>query len=178
MMRISPNEISFADVEAFNIIYGRTSKFEKSEYFYRPFEDQAPNLFTIRDRQHHSQDKRLLSHAFSRANVAQHQTAIYDKASHLVERMKQLVMKNEPIPLFPAFRCMTLDTISDFAFGKSTCALDLETFESDIFDAIDKATNSVPFVNSLSPLLLYTSFSLSPVSLPSPTEFRGPSRLT
>lgn len=41
MLRIFPNEISINDPEASSIIYGQTSKFEKSSYFYRAFEDQA-----------------------------------------------------------------------------------------------------------------------------------------
>ncbi|KAK3896972.1 cytochrome P450 [Staphylotrichum tortipilum] len=145
MLRISPNEVSFNDIEASGIIYGQTSKFEKSHYFYRAFEDQAPNLFTLRDRQHHAQDKRLISHAFSRANIVQHQASIWDKAGYLMGRLTKRVRENETIPLFPAFRCMTLDTISEFAFGRSTEALKLEDFESVIFDGIDKATGTVPF---------------------------------
>ncbi len=147
MLRISPNEVSLNDLEASGIIYGQTSKFEKSEYFYRPFEDQAPNLFTIRDRQQHAQDKRLISHAFSRANIVQHQASIVDKAVYLMDRISQRVKDGQTIPLFSAFRCMTLDTISEFAFGRSIGALKLQDFESEVFDSIDKATGSVPFVS-------------------------------
>lgn len=147
MLRISPDEVSFNDIEASGVIYGQTSKFDKSHYFYRAFEDQAPNLFTIRDRQHHAQDKRLISHAFSRSNIVQYQASIWDKAAYLMDRMAQRVKENETIPLFPAFRCMTLDTISEFAFGRSTGALKLEDFESVIFDGIDMATGTVPFVS-------------------------------
>lgn len=146
MLRISPNEVSFNDVDAFRVLYGRTSKFLKAEYYYRAFEDQSSNLFTIRDRQQHSHDKRLLSHAFSRANVAQHYTSMYDKAEYLMDRIKGRAEKNETIPLFPAFRCMTLDTISEFAFGETIGALKKEDFESDIFHAIDRSVGSVSFV--------------------------------
>ena len=147
MLRISPNEVSLNDLEASGVIYGPTSKFEKSKYFYRAFEDQASNLFTIRDRQQHSQDKSLISHAFSRANVIQHEESIYDKAGYLMDRIAQRAKDGQTIPLFPAFRCMTLDTISEFAFGRPAGALRLESFESAIFDAIDNATQSVPFVS-------------------------------
>ena len=97
-----------------------------------------------------------MSHAFSRANVAQHHGAIYDKAEYLMDRIRRRTESGETVPLFPAFRCMTLDTISEFAFGKSIGALETEGFESGIFHAIDKATGSVPFV-SLSLLLGWES---------------------
>lgn len=147
MLRISPDEVSFNDIDASGIIYAQTSKFEKAQYFYRAFEDQAQNLFTIRDRQEHAQDKRLISHAFSRANIVLHQESIYTKAAYLMDRIAQRVKDGQTIPLFPAFRCLTLDTISEFAFGKTTGALQSEKFESEIFEAIDKATDSVPFVS-------------------------------
>lgn len=145
-MRISPNDVSIADLEASGVIYRQTSKFEKSHYVYRPFEDQASNLFTIRDRQQHSQDKKLVSHAFSRANIIQHQACIYNHASYLMDRIAERAKNDETIPFFNAFRCMTLDTISEFAFGKSADALKSENFHSVIFDGIDNATHSVPFV--------------------------------
>lgn len=88
-----------------------------------------------------------MSHAFSRANVVQHHAAIYEKGEYLMERIRQRVADGETVPLFPAFRCMTLDTISDFAFGRSVGALELEEFESDIFRSIDQATGSVSFVS-------------------------------
>lgn len=147
MLRISPDEVSFCDIDAFGEIYGRTSKFTKSEYFYCAFEDQASNLFTMRDRAQHSKDKRLMSHAFSRANVVQHRASIYEKGEYLMERIRQRVTNNMTVPLYPAFRCMTLDTISEFAFGRSVGALELQGFESDIFLSIDQASGSVPFVS-------------------------------
>lgn len=48
---------------------------------------------------------------------------------------------------------MTLDTISEFAFGDSIGALEMQGFESEIFHAIDQATGSVPFVSSPSRLI-------------------------
>lgn len=147
ILRISPGEVSFNDIEASGVIYAQTSKFEKAEYFYRAFEDQAPNVFTMRDRHQHAHDKKLMSHAFSRANIVQHCASIYDKAACLMDRITQRVKDGRTIPLFPAFRCMTLDTISEFAFGKSTGALELEEFESAVFDAIDKSIRTVPFVS-------------------------------
>ncbi|KAJ5549251.1 cytochrome P450 [Penicillium frequentans] len=161
MLRISPNEISINDPEASSIIYGQTSKFEKSRYFYRAFEDQAPNLFTICNRQQHAMDKSLISHAFSRANIIQHEGSIYDKSLYLMGRFTQSVKDGHIIPLFPAFRCMTLDTISEFAFGKSAGALHLADYKSAIFEAIDKATHSVHFFQHfpiLRELLRWTSY--------------------
>jgi hypothetical protein len=46
---------------------------------------------------------------------------------------------------------MTLDTISEFAFGRSTGALKLEYFECVIFDGIDMATGTVTFVSLAGP---------------------------
>lgn len=147
ILRISPNEVSFNDLDASSTIYGPTSRFEKTKFFYRAFEDQASNLHTMQDREQHLQDKRLISHAFSRANIIQHGAAIYDKATYLMGRIEQRAKEGITVPLYPVFRCLTLDTISEFAFGKSLKALELENFHSPIFEGMDKATHSVHFVS-------------------------------
>ena len=67
-----------------------------------------------------------------------------------MDRFTQSAKDEQIIPLFPAFRCMTLDTISEFAFGKSAGALQLGDYKSSVFEAIDKATHSVPFVSVIS----------------------------
>lgn len=67
-----------------------------------------------------------------------------------MDRFTQSAKDGQIIPLFPAFRCMTLDNISEFAFGKSVGALQLSDYKSAIFEAIDKATHWVPFVGVIS----------------------------
>ncbi|KAL3444871.1 hypothetical protein BJX65DRAFT_310462 [Aspergillus insuetus] len=128
-MRISPNEVSFNDIEASDTIYAQTSKFDKSRYFYRAFENPGANLFSLCGRQEHSQDKRLISYTMSRANITSHESSMYDKATFLMERIAQRAKSGQTIPLFRIFRCLTLDTISGFAFGKPSRALHLEAIE-------------------------------------------------
>ncbi|KAL4802082.1 cytochrome P450 [Aspergillus unguis] len=142
VMRISPNEVSFNEIAASDTIYAQTSKFDKSRYFYRAFEVPGPNLFSICDRHEHAQDKRLISHAMSRTNITSHESSMYDKAVFLMDRIAQRAALGQSIPLFPIFRCMTLDTISDFAFGKPSRALHLEDFESETFEAIEKGNGT------------------------------------
>ncbi|KAE8393149.1 cytochrome P450 [Aspergillus alliaceus] len=144
IMRISPNEISFTDIEASDVIYAQTSRFEKSKYYYQAFETPAKNLFSMQDRREHSQDKKLISHSMSRANIILHESSLYDKANFVMDRVAKRAMSGQTVPLFLLFRCMTLDMISDFAFGKSTGASKIENFESSTFDAIDKANSTVP----------------------------------
>ncbi|KAJ0417771.1 cytochrome P450 [Aspergillus carlsbadensis] len=152
IMRISPNEVSFNDIEASDTIYAQASKFDKSRYFYGAFENPGPHLFSICDRQKHSQDKRLISYAMSRTNATSHESSMYDKATFLMERIAQRTETEQTIPLFPAFRCMTLDTISDFAFGKPSGALHLQDFQSHTFEAIEKGNSTVLFFQNF-PLL-------------------------
>ncbi|KAF5855755.1 hypothetical protein ETB97_008473 [Aspergillus alliaceus] len=137
-------QISFTDIEASDVIYAQTSRFEKSKYYYQAFETPAKNLFSMQDRREHSQDKKLISHSMSRANIILHESSLYDKANFVMDRVAKRAMSGQTVPLFPLFRCMTLDMISDFAFGKSTGASKIENFESSTFDAIDKANSTVP----------------------------------
>ncbi|KAL4733478.1 cytochrome P450 [Aspergillus similis] len=146
IMRIPRNEVSFNDIEASDTIYAQTSKFDKSRYFYRAFESPGPHLFSICDRQEHSQDKSLISYAMSRANITSHESSMYDKATFLMERIAQHAQIGQTIPLLSVFRYMTLDTISDFAFGKPSRALHLEDFQSHTFEAIERENGTVLFL--------------------------------
>jgi hypothetical protein len=74
---------------------------------------------------------------------------MYDKATFLMERIAQRARSGQTIPLFRVFRCMTLDTISDFAFGKPSRALHLENFQSHTFEAIEKGNGTVLYVRAL-----------------------------
>jgi hypothetical protein len=89
----------------------------------------------------------------SRANIASHESSMYDKAAVLMERIAERAEIGQTIPLFPIFRCMTLDAISDFAFGKPSRALHLEDFQSHTFEAIEKGNGTVLIVRTLHTLI-------------------------
>jgi hypothetical protein len=87
---------------------------------------------------------------------------MYDKATFFMDRIAQRAKVGQTIPLFPISRCMTLDTISDFAFGKPSRALHLEDFHSPVFEAIEKGNGTVLLVRALYPWIINLSTASCP----------------
>lgn len=144
-VRISPNELSINDAKSNATIYGQGSKFTKARFFYRAFENHAGNLFTICDREAHLQDKRLMANSFSRANIIRHEAAITRKVDELMGSLEEYTQAGKAIPLVAAFRCLTIDTITEFCYGKPLGAMKDKTFFHRQFEAFDIATMGTPF---------------------------------
>ncbi|KAI1847952.1 hypothetical protein JX266_006065 [Neoarthrinium moseri] len=140
---------------SFSEVYCQGTKFDKARYFYNAFVDQADNLFTMTDRDQHSHDKRLMSHAFSKTTILQQESVIYDFVQQLVGRMMPFAQSGKEFPLLAGYRCMTLDLITEFVFGATPKAIESEDLNDPIIDQIgDTATGSVvtqhiPFVRKV-----------------------------
>lgn len=146
VVRIGPDELSIIDQKASTTNYGQGSKFTKAKYFYRAFDNQASNLFTICEKDAHLQDKRLMSNSFSRANILRHEPMMTKKVDQLMKRLVEYAEAERPIPLVAAFRCLTIDTITEFCYGQSLNALESDEFHCSQFEAFDIVTPGVPFV--------------------------------
>ncbi|OHW94810.1 trichodiene oxygenase [Colletotrichum incanum] len=124
VVRITPEEVLINHIDAFTKIYSQGSKFDKAHYFYQPLVFQVDNLFTMCDRSQHAQDKRLLSHNFSK--------------------------KGERFSLDDTFQYLTLDLRCEFAFGVSANALDSENFRHPIIETLELANHTIILVRGLS----------------------------
>ncbi|KAK7905460.1 hypothetical protein LTR67_000182 [Exophiala xenobiotica] len=145
VVRIAPNELSINAVDASAVIYGQGTKFCKTPYFYRAFETEASNLFTMTERKAHLKDKKLMSNAFSRASILNFEEVMASKVQTLMVRLGQYVEANKPLPLMNAFRCLTLDTITEFCYGEPMGALYVENFDTPLFESFDLATKAIIF---------------------------------
>jgi cytochrome P450 len=145
-VRIAPNELSIKAVDASAVIYGQGSKFRKAPYFYRAFETESSNLFTMTEREAHLKDKKLMSNAFSRASILNFEEVMASKVQILMVRLRQYVEANKPLPLMNAFRCLTLDTITEFCYGEPMGALHAENLDIPLFGSFDLATKAIIFV--------------------------------
>lgn len=155
-MRIAPDELSINDVDANAVIYSQGTKFGKAPYFYRAFDGEAPNLFTLTDREAHIKDKKLMSYAFSRAGILNFEEVMASKVQTLMARLSQSVEAKKPLPLMNAFRSLTLDTITEFCYGESMGALHVENFETPLFESFDLATKATIFVGYTFPRIRRT----------------------
>lgn len=138
MIRISPNEVSIRDIDLFrDVIYAQNTKYQKSNYYYRAFRGAESDVFAETDKTIHAAEKRLMSHAFSRANLLGYQRDLYKNTKKWVQRLRGYVESDRVIPLWHATQCLTLDAICEFSFGLPAGGLESEDFSHPVFLALE-----------------------------------------
>lgn len=145
LVRISPNEVSINDREAYVTINRQGTKFTKPKTFYNAFRAFYPNLFNSQDVDFHSRRKRLMSPSFSRASLDHHEVIIYSFIKSVVSGIKDKIRKGEEVSLFPTFRKFALDNICAFTYGfNSTSPVGLDKVSAGkIFEILDKASTII-----------------------------------
>ncbi|KIL87794.1 hypothetical protein FAVG1_08673 [Fusarium avenaceum] len=148
-LRIGPNHLHISDSSLYKVIYSQVNPFPKEQAFYDTFESHH-TVFSETDAQLHKQRRKLLSPLFSKSGVSKLEPLILEKVEGVKSKV-QRISHAGPINVWPAFRCMTVDIISEFAFG--TCINLIhehpDTFKSEYLQAMGLASD-LPFLRYFS----------------------------
>lgn len=136
VVRISPNELSFATIESYNDIYGHASKGQQ-QFLKAPSYDHGttPHIVGIRDPEEHRKTRKALSPAFSAKSLRDQENIIVEYADMFVGQLKKLGAGPEGIDVTEAIAWVTFDIIGELAFGES-------------FDAVKSGTTH-PWVSTI-----------------------------
>ncbi|KAF7325708.1 Cytochrome P450 monooxygenase [Mycena kentingensis (nom. inval.)] len=134
-VRISPSEVSVADPDALNIVYGHGNGALKSS-FYDAFVSIQRGLFNTRDRKQHARKRKIVSHIFSQKSVVEFEPHIRLYVDSLLsqwDRLYDKALKGESGPegeggwvgrdgrlwldCLPWVNYLAFDIIGDLAFG-------------------------------------------------------------
>ncbi|KAJ5348301.1 uncharacterized protein N7506_001554 [Penicillium brevicompactum] len=122
VVRIAPNELSFADGDAWKPIYGTRvghGQKRKDTRFYPPTAGGAPSIIQSNDADH-SRFRRLLSHAFSDSSLRGQEPIIKTYVDLLMQRLQERIATgNNVFDLMTWYNFTTFDIIGDLAFGES-----------------------------------------------------------
>ncbi|KAH8817371.1 cytochrome P450 family protein [Xylogone sp. PMI_703] len=122
LVRVGPNHIMVADLEAFKTIYGAGNKFSKSD-FYRPFKAKLKWSLTAEcDDRIHSKNRRLVSKAYSMDSVKTLEVFVDQVIDHFLGRMEELTGK--PVDIGEWLQLFAIDSITEITFSKSFGYLD------------------------------------------------------
>ncbi|KAL4901052.1 hypothetical protein BDW74DRAFT_170426 [Aspergillus multicolor] len=116
-IRIAPNEVSFASLEAIREIYASGgSGYDKTELYdlFRQF--GIKTMFSTLDKQSHSQRKRELADRYAMTNILrdEHVSAIADRARAFVSRC---IASAESVDVYVWLHCFALDGVTNFMFS-------------------------------------------------------------
>jgi hypothetical protein len=114
VVRVGPQEVSFADSESVNEIYSQQTNYMKAEQ-YETMSVEPLGIFSMRTKSAHSQRRALLSHAFSQANINACAPVIHGHVEKLVRKIGDHSPNPTNALLF--FRLFSLDVV-----GKYPCS--------------------------------------------------------
>ncbi|KAF3480344.1 benzoate 4-monooxygenase [Arthroderma uncinatum] len=156
-VRIQPNHISIAAVDAIQAIYGHGNGFLKSDYYDAFAGPKHRSIFNTRDRDEHSRKRRAVSHIFSAKSVGQFEQYICNNIRIFVGKWNGLCDRQQTeveatyaqIDALPWFSYLSFDIIGDLAFGAPFGMLSSEDDLADACKTVDAAPTCVAAIEVL-----------------------------
>ncbi|TGO44595.1 hypothetical protein BOTNAR_0785g00010 [Botryotinia narcissicola] len=142
-LRIGPNELHITDVDLYRTIYSQSKPFPKEPAFYEIF--QTPGtLFAEHEPSLHKERRKLLNPLFARSGITELEPVITETVDKFIRKVRRLAKKGS-INVYDGYRCVTVDVISRFAFGRSTNLLNEspDSFSAEFLDVNDKLVEGI-----------------------------------
>ncbi|KAH6959580.1 cytochrome P450 [Ilyonectria sp. MPI-CAGE-AT-0026] len=120
-VRVGPREVSYSNQELVKELYGQQTTFRKAP-IYDHLSVKPLGIFSMRDRNEHSQRRRLLSHAFSQSNLFETEPLIKQIVQKLISHVEDGLGK--PLNMLLLFRLTAFDIVGELFLGQSFGGLD------------------------------------------------------
>ncbi|TGJ78464.1 hypothetical protein E0Z10_g10302 [Xylaria hypoxylon] len=122
VVRVGPNDLSFATVEAYQDIHGHVSKgkarFLKTEFYDN--DDPTPRITGARDPEVHARQRKALSHAFSAKSLREQEEIVQKYVDGFMGQLTRIGQNGKKaLNMSETFNWLTFDVIGDLAFGES-----------------------------------------------------------
>ncbi|KIV95977.1 hypothetical protein PV10_03563 [Exophiala mesophila] len=125
VVRITPEEIHLSDADNYDKIYYVGSKFYKSPNLYNALCIPLSTFGCVSNETHRIR-RGAMNPMFSRKMVLELEQVVQDKANKVCKITQKGIDAGQPIDLHHAFRSVSVDVISDYAFDSSYDLLDKE----------------------------------------------------
>lgn len=132
VVRITPDEVHLNDPEHFEVLNCVGTKYAKSIQFYGGF-GIGYSTFTTGPIDLHRKRRAILDPFFSRRAVLALQSIVQSRADKLTSIMVAKFARNEAVDLHHAFRAISMDVITGYAFGQSYDLLEQDDFGRELF---------------------------------------------
>lgn len=132
VVRVSPNELAFNSVQAWEDIYGHRpghANFHKDPIHVGSVEAvQGVTTLTMADDDNHARQRRALSHSFSQKALVEQEYIVKRYIDQLMGNMARMAERDEEFNLVNWLNFTTFDIIGDLTFGEPFGCLDLGRF--------------------------------------------------
>lgn len=118
IIRVGPNELSFAVPAAVQEIYNNNDVFVKEETFYRAKRVFHENhMMSFRDVEAHKQRRKLLSRGFSQASMLDFESNISDKIQRMLDQWAARAAQG-PVDVYPWAHWLGFDIVYHLMFDE------------------------------------------------------------
>jgi cytochrome P450 len=135
VVRITPDEAHLSDPDNYQVMHCIGTKYPKSTQFYGAF-GAGYSTFTAGPVDVHKARRARLDPFFSRRNVLNLEYLVQLRAEKLLEIISSKFSRNEAVDLHHAFRAISVDVISDYAFAESYELLARDDLGREFFDLV------------------------------------------
>ncbi|KAF1923479.1 putative cytochrome P450 [Didymella exigua CBS 183.55] len=136
VIRVGPNELHFANPHAYNDIYNSKNRWDKEARLYKSFgEDRSSFGFLTYGESKVRKD--VLNRSFSQTAIASAETLVTEQTKALCAAFTRQSQASKSADLYYAYRCLSMDIICTFCFGKPIHAVDAPEFAAPIVVAMD-----------------------------------------
>ncbi|RDW74915.1 cytochrome P450-11 [Coleophoma cylindrospora] len=135
IVRVGPDELHILDPEFYEKLYDtRNLKVDKYAWFYTMLGNPQATFPTV-SAEVHRKRRAALNPFFSVNAISKLIPTVQAGVDKLSSRMDECTAQNKPIPLFYAYRCLTVDIISDYAFAGKLGMLEREDWGESFYFA-------------------------------------------
>jgi cytochrome P450 len=117
VVRLTPTQLSFSDLSATSEIYSQTGGYVKTAFYAIVGSFSRPQLFAILDPSEARWRRKLVSGAFSVANLRAFDEVVSKKVDTAVDKMIEQARNDGKVDMYKWWYLMATDVIMIFAFG-------------------------------------------------------------
>lgn len=133
VVRITPDEVHLSDPANYDVMYSVGSKYAKSMAYYGAL-GAGYSTFVSSTAEVHKPRRAKLDPFFSRRMVLKLEYLVQARAEKLNLIIASKFSENQAVDLYHAFRSISVDVISDYAFGESYELLARDDLGKEFFD--------------------------------------------
>lgn len=119
IVRVGPNEVDVADINAAKEIHRVGGKYLKNEFYDNIGHRGSRTLFNETDSQRHAIRRKLLSAGMARTSIVQLESDVMQRIRLTIQRMQEENKDRGVIDVFKWWTFMAADVITQLSFGES-----------------------------------------------------------
>lgn len=129
-------QLHFANPKAYHDIYNNKNRWDKEARLYKSFGEDRSS-FGFLTYAENKVRKDVLNRSFSQAAIDGAEKLVTEQTKALCVAFERQSKASKPADLYYAYRCLSMDIICTFCFGKPIHAVDAPNFAAPIVVAMD-----------------------------------------